>query len=311
MNTGWFEDFLTLIEEGNFSRAARQRNMAQPAFSRRIQSLEDWADASLFDRDSQPIRLTDAGELLRPVAEDVIRQINQGRERVRQSVAGANTLKFFSTHTVSILFFPEWFHSIDGVVEQTGLNLQANHMDACTKALVNGDCHFMLCLTNADADLGFDQNKYASKVIGKDYLIPVSAADEDGKPIYSLPGDPDTPIPHLVYSESSALGQMIDAMLKRRKEPVYLRQHSESPAADNLKSMAEENQGIAWVANMRAKRIRDGRPLAQAGDDTWRLPVEITIFRANGHLPAVAEKFWELVPQISEIYDDSDVRSFG
>jgi hypothetical protein len=45
---------------------------------------------------------------------------------------------------------------------------------------------------------------------------------------------------------------------------------------------------------MRLKRVRDGRPLSQAGDDTWRIPVDITIFKANGHLPAVAENFWNL-----------------
>lgn len=295
MNIGWFEDFLALVEEENFSRAAHYRNMAQPAFSRRIRSLEDWAGAPLFDRESQPIRLTDAGKLLRPIVDDVIRQINQGKERVRQSVAGANTLKFSSTHTVSILFFPEWFHSINGVPEQTGLNLQANHMNSCSKALVHGDCHFMLCLTNADIDLGFDQKKYASKVIGKDFLIPVSAAKEDGKPLFSLPGTPNKPVPYLVYSEPSGLGQMISAMLMRREEPIYLQQHSESPAADNLKSMAEESHGIAWVARMRVNRAREERPLVQAGDDSWRIPVDIKIFRANGHLPAIAERFWNLI----------------
>ncbi len=88
---------------------------------------------------------------------------------------------------------------------------------------------------------------------------------------------------------------MISAMLKRREGPVYIQKHSESPAADNLKSMAEENHGITWVASMRLKRVRDGHPLSQAGDDTWRIPVDITIFKANGHLPTVAEKFWSLV----------------
>ena len=97
MKIGWFEDFLTLADEGSFSRAAQQRNTAQPAFSRRIRSLEDWAGAPLFDRESHPIRLTEAGQLLRPMAEDVIRQINLGHERVRQSIVGANTLKFAST----------------------------------------------------------------------------------------------------------------------------------------------------------------------------------------------------------------------
>jgi len=298
MKIGWFEDFLTLADEGNFSRAAQQRNTAQPAFSRRIKSFEDWAGAPLFDRESHPIQLTEAGHLMRPVAEDVLRQVNQGQERVRQSIAGAKTLKFASTHTVSILFFPEWFHSIRGVPEETGLSLQADHMDPCAKFLIHGDCHFMLCLSNADVDLGFNQDKYASKIVGKDFLVPVSAATADGKPVYALPGSPGNLIPHLVYSEPSALGQTVKAMLERRDGPNYLKRHSESPAAINLKSLAEENHGVAWIANMRLNRGRDQRPLVPAGDDSWNIPVDIRIFKANGNLPAIAENFWEMIEEI-------------
>jgi len=298
MKFGWFEDFLTLADEGSFSRAAQQRNTAQPAFSRRIRSLEDWAGAPLFDRESHPIRLTEAGQLLRPMAEDVIRQINLGHERVRQSIVGANTLKFASTHTVSILFFPDWFHTIDGVPEHTGLSLQADHMDSCTRALIHSDCHFMLCLTNADADLGFSREDYASKVVGRDFLVPVSAANEDGTPLYLLPGTPKKHIPHLVYSERSALGQVVSAMLGRRESPNFLKRHSESPAAVNLKSLAEEKHGVAWIASMRVNRTSGHQPLVQAGDDSWRIPVDITIFKANGNLPAVANNFWDMIEEL-------------
>ena len=37
MNLSWLEDFQALAESGNFSRAAEQRHMTQPAFGRRIQ----------------------------------------------------------------------------------------------------------------------------------------------------------------------------------------------------------------------------------------------------------------------------------
>ena len=232
------------------------------------------------------------------MAEDVIRQINLGHERVRQSIVGANTLKFASTHTVSILFFPEWFHSIEGVPEHTGLSLQADHMDSCTRALIHSDCHFMLCLTNADSDLGFNREDYASKTVGRDFLVPVSAANEDGTPLYLLPGSSDKLIPHLVYSERSALGQMVGAMLGRRQTSNFLKRHSESPAAVNLKSLVEEKHGVAWIASMRVNRASDHPPLVQAGDDSWRIPVDITIFRANGNLPAVADNFWDTIEEL-------------
>ena len=48
MNLSWLEDFLALAASGNFSRAAQERHMTQPAFSRRIRALEEWLGATLF-----------------------------------------------------------------------------------------------------------------------------------------------------------------------------------------------------------------------------------------------------------------------
>ncbi len=52
MNLSWLDDFLALAASGNFSRAAEERHMTQPAFSRRIRALEEWLGAELFDRSS-------------------------------------------------------------------------------------------------------------------------------------------------------------------------------------------------------------------------------------------------------------------
>ncbi|NOZ32554.1 MAG: LysR family transcriptional regulator [Alphaproteobacteria bacterium] len=48
----------------NFARAAREINLTQSAFSRQIQSLEDYAKQTLFTRDRQRVKLTTAGQTL-------------------------------------------------------------------------------------------------------------------------------------------------------------------------------------------------------------------------------------------------------
>ena len=64
METKWLEDFVSLAETHSFSRSAQLRHVTQPAFSRRIQSLEAWAGTDLVDRSSYPTRLTPAGQTL-------------------------------------------------------------------------------------------------------------------------------------------------------------------------------------------------------------------------------------------------------
>ena len=50
MELKWLEDFLSLAETRSFSRSAEQRRVTQPAFSRRIRSLEIWLGTVLLDR---------------------------------------------------------------------------------------------------------------------------------------------------------------------------------------------------------------------------------------------------------------------
>ena len=72
LNLSWLEDFLALAASGNFSRAADERHMTQPAFSRRIKALETWVGAELFDRRNQPATLTDTGQWFSGIATDML-----------------------------------------------------------------------------------------------------------------------------------------------------------------------------------------------------------------------------------------------
>jgi len=47
MNLSWLDDFAALAASGNFSRAADERHMTQPAFSRRVRALEEWLGVDL------------------------------------------------------------------------------------------------------------------------------------------------------------------------------------------------------------------------------------------------------------------------
>jgi len=58
MNLQWFDDLATVQETGHFSLAAQKLHISQPALSRRIKALEDWAGFALVDRRSRPVRLT-------------------------------------------------------------------------------------------------------------------------------------------------------------------------------------------------------------------------------------------------------------
>jgi len=72
MDLSELQVFLTVAREGSFSRAAERLYRTQPAVSLTIRKLEDGLGQPLFVRGARPVRLTDAGTLLRDYAERLV-----------------------------------------------------------------------------------------------------------------------------------------------------------------------------------------------------------------------------------------------
>jgi DNA-binding transcriptional LysR family regulator len=72
---------LTLAEYRNFARAASVLHLSQPSLSRSIQNLEQMAGVPIFERNSRPVEVTDAGEIFLEYAQEVMtHSADLGRE---------------------------------------------------------------------------------------------------------------------------------------------------------------------------------------------------------------------------------------
>src|SRR5271167_1984 len=72
MDLGELQVFLMVAKEGSFSRAAERLYRTQPAVSLAIRKLEDSLGQPLFIRGARPVRMTDAGTLLKEYAERLL-----------------------------------------------------------------------------------------------------------------------------------------------------------------------------------------------------------------------------------------------
>ena len=71
--------FLAVCSALNFTRAAEQCNVTQPALTRAIQKLEEELGGLLFRRERKLTHVTDLGNLVRPQLEAVLQQSEQAR----------------------------------------------------------------------------------------------------------------------------------------------------------------------------------------------------------------------------------------
>lgn len=82
---------VALAETGNLSKAAKRVHLSQPAVSHQIRAVEDHYRIELFERKSDPLRLTAAGARFVELAYQVTRCVQDGERdlaRIAQGQAG-------------------------------------------------------------------------------------------------------------------------------------------------------------------------------------------------------------------------------
>ena len=70
------QSFLAVAETGSLSAAARQLDRSQPTLGRQIHALEEELGVSLFDRHARGLKLSDVGNQLLPMAQQMHQAMN-------------------------------------------------------------------------------------------------------------------------------------------------------------------------------------------------------------------------------------------
>src|SRR5690606_3347434 len=87
LSTRELRAFVSLAEQRNFTRAAAQCHLSQPAFSALIGGLEQGLGARLFHRTTRHVELTAEGAAFLGAAENLLRDAEAAAEDVRDHVA--------------------------------------------------------------------------------------------------------------------------------------------------------------------------------------------------------------------------------
>ncbi|MPZ55186.1 MAG: LysR family transcriptional regulator [Rhizobiales bacterium] len=74
--------FVSVVEHGSFSAAARQRNITVSSIARQVNALEELLGVRLLNRTTRHQSLTEAGALYYEHARDVVRQLDNLRNQV-------------------------------------------------------------------------------------------------------------------------------------------------------------------------------------------------------------------------------------
>lgn len=299
MNLSWLDDFLALADTLNFSRAAQDRHMTQPAFSRRIRALETWLGTPLFDRSAQPVKLTETGMWFRDNAHDLLTRVARlpGDAR-RVAAATESALRFCTTHALSLTFLPAWLRSLEAHLPDSRFEVVSDVLSHCEDAMLHGRAQFMLCHSQVHVPTRLAISDFDSIVIGQDTLLCVCAPNDEGAPRF--PNDHEV-TPMLAYSESSGLGRIVAQMNQSPLTPAHLgrgqsvstNQHVVFTAhlATVLRAMAIDARGVAYLPQSLIRQdLADGL-LCETRDDT-PIALEVRLYRPRAPLASRSEALW-------------------
>ena len=299
MDLNWIEDFLALCKCGNFRISSEQRFVSQPAFSRRIKSLEAWLGAKLIDRTSQPVQLTDAGELFKPVAQEIVRLAYLSRNNIKaQTREEDEKIRFSTLSTLAQFFMPAWLKNLQPDIESELFSVRTDFADVedylC--ALDEGDVDFFICYEDSSETILYDTAKYTSLHLGVEVLVPVVSPDSNGNPRWWLPSNPEGVIPYLQTQFTPSLWPVRHHLEKRYGNLSFLIVY-EATIATALRSMVIEGYGVAWIPlSIIVDDLEKGR-VVHAGDENDGIKLDIKIYRNSNFIAPQAEKFWQVLLQ--------------
>lgn len=292
MDIRWLQDFLTVAETRNFTRAAQLRNVSQAAFSRRIQTLEWWFGTSLIDRNSVPPRLTPDGELFREQAAEIVDQITNARIYFGDpSVGRRKKVTIAIVYSLGSGELPHWWSTWSKKIEPDLIcSIMTDNLHACVAALMTGGVDLLICLHSPHIQIALPGTQYDQAVIGHEIFAPYASTSLIHLK-QTFPGQKNSPVPLLMYTNKSSFSRIVNTIIEGAPQSLFGRTVMKAETSSVLRAMAVAGHGIAWLPECVAKEAPPGA-LQRVDSGGWSANLGIVAYRnSRAEFPAL-EHLW-------------------
>lgn len=295
MRIDWLEDLLAVVESGSLSEAANARLLTQPAFSRRVRTLEDRLGFEIVDRDRKPARPTNAllqheGKIrelaasLRLLIADVKREARQGSNRI---VIG-------SQHAITMSLAPAIIKAL-GEKERTQIRLRSVNRDECHALLLSRQADLILTYRMADEPPRASADFTEELLIGTEDLIAVFDASA-AEALTRRP--PEMELPVIAYPADVFLGEIFNQLILSKIEPqAVIWPVAETALTLAALQLSKAAVGIAWVpASLAAAEIALGN-LADLRNQFPSASMNIIATRLSGAKSPLEANLWDVLAE--------------
>jgi DNA-binding transcriptional LysR family regulator len=244
VNVTQLRAFVSVVELGSFSEAARQSGVSQPAVTMQIKALETDVGATLLDRRYHRVELTEAGRALLPYARSVLAEIARARDDI-SALAETTTgrLVIAASTTPGDYVIPRVLGEFFKLYPQVQVEISVQDTAETVAAVAAGRADFGVCgAADASAKVDFEE-------LGCDEIYVICAPSNPLAGRGSVPFGEPPEADWVMREPGSGTGQVARAALDRNGiDPDELRVLVELGSGEAIISAIEGGLGIAMVS---------------------------------------------------------------
>ena len=242
--------FLRVAERGNFTRAAEELNISQPALSRSIQKLEEELGQPVFERKTRSVALTDAGTLLQSRAQQILALIEDTKAEISDD-GRSGQIRIGAIPTIAPFFLPDLLRQFSTEFPAASIIVQEDTTDHLLKRCTQGEIDLAILALPVPA-------KYLEvEELFQEELLLVLPPDHPlvNKPQIRL--NDIKALPFVLLDEAHCLSDNIVSFCRQRSfHPVAVEQTSQLAMVQELVSLSH---GISMVPQMARKLDQSDR----------------------------------------------------
>lgn len=288
--------FLTVAELGSFSDAAKQLSVTQSAVSQIIRGLEDELNLKLFIRNGRNIELSEEGQVLIPMAREIITnnlRVEQTMRSLQHEVIG--DIRIGCTTSSGKYIIPRHVASFNRKYPKVSINVLVTSRKSMFNQIMAGDAHIGV----SSKVIEHNYLEYAS--FYRDEIILIVPAGHHWANYGTIYPDDLLDQPMLLREESSGTRDtLFDALIKRDISPDMLKVAMVLGNSEAIEMAVEEGLGIAFVSRLSAARGLELGKIVEVKVEGFNLVKELFLLR-NRRMPLTLSqaKLWDHLTRIA------------
>lgn len=248
MNLNLLKTFVTIVEEGNFSKAAQKLHLSQPAVSMQMQTLSTELGLNLFLKVGKKVQLTEGGSLLYEHGLAILEKwdgILMQLDKYKNDISGK--LKIGASTIPGLYFLPKVIKKFKEMHPKSEISIMINDSQDIIEGLLLGNIEI--------AFIGKRVNKGGISCCKwvKDRLVLIKAKDY---PVLGpLKAKDLKKYPLVMRTEGSATRTLIQESIKTKgikKEDLNIALELDS--TESVIAAVEAGIGLSFVSEIAAKR---------------------------------------------------------